>query len=327
MADPIARLRAALIVPAAFLAASAAASEYAAAPWLPYRDANPFVAAGGLPLAPPSAAPDSWRVDALLDASNTEIGFSRASEHLLYDAEIHTARIAVTRAFGEHWLVRASLAAEDIGDGFLDGFLKDFHRTFGFSNGDRGHLGSDGHTITYSDATGDRLRFDRSAHAVAPLLVDAAWRMPADTHEWLLGATLKVPTSHSSVLNDDRSTDLSLWGAVQSTTPDTRFPWGLRAGVMRRGDTDLLPQIAKDNVAFADAVLGWRPFAQWEIAAQYQYHSAPYSSDIPLLQSAGTLALSGIWHARAGWSVRAGLVEDLPARHAQDVTFFVGVTL
>jgi len=303
------------------------ADDPASPPWQLYRDSNPFVSASGLPFAPPAVAADRWRVDIMLEASNTELGFDRRSESLLYDAEIHAERIAISRGIGEHAIVRATFGGEQFGSGFLDGFIRDFHRTFGFTNGDRGHLGTDGHTIIYTDANGRGVVLDRNLSAAAPLLLDAAWRMSGDGHEWLYGATVKVPTSHASPLVDDRAVDLSVWAAVQSTAAEARIPWGARVGVMQRGDTQLLPQRANDQVPFADAVIGYRLLPSWDVAAQYQWHGALYDSDIPLLESAGNLTLSTAWHAHAGWTLRAGLVEDLPSRHAQDVTFFVGLTL
>lgn len=308
-------------------AGPALADDYVAAPWQLYRDANPFVAAGGLPFTPPAvAADDRWHVDVQLAASNTEIGFDRRGESLLYDMEIHEARIAVTRSFGEHWILRASTAGTRFSGGFLDSFIEDFHRAFGFDRGDRGKLDGNGHTIAYADVRGDGIALTRARSGVAPLLLDLAWRAPADGYEWLYGATLKVPTSHATALLDDRAVDPSAWVAAQSTTA-TRLPWGVRAGLMRRGDTDLLPHRANDTVAFVDATLGWRLTPQWDVAAQYQWHDAPYDSAIPLLRAAGNLSLSTAWHARSGWTLRAGLVEDVPARHAQDVTFFVGLSL
>ncbi|MEP7044910.1 MAG: DUF3187 family protein [Dokdonella sp.] len=303
------------------------ASDAAAPPWQLYRDTNPFVASSGLPFAPPAVAADRWRVDLVLDASNTELAFDRRSESLLYDAEIHAQRIAISRGFGEHAIVRATFGAEQFGRGFLDGFIQDFHRAFGFTNGDRGRLGSDGHTIAYADTSGRDITLDRNLSAAAPLLLDVARRSSGDGHEWLYGSTLKVPVSHASPLVDDRAVDLSLWVAAQSTDARTRVSWGARAGVMQRGSTQLLPQRANDQVPFADAVIGYRLVPSWDVAAQYQWHAALYDSEIPLLESAGNLTLSTAWHAHAGWSLRVGLVEDLPSRHAQDVTFFVGLTL
>jgi len=299
------------------------------APWLLYRDANPFVAASGLPFAPPGAAPDGWRVEAMLDASNTEVGFERSGERLTYDAEIHEARIAVTRAFGAHWLLRATLAEVNVGNGFLDGFLEDYHRTFGFSNGDRGRLDTDGHTIRYDDGNAaDSIAFDRRLRALAPLLVDLAFRGTTNGHaEWMAGATLKVPTSRASPLIDDRGTDLSLWLALQSTGAQSRWPWGVRVGVMQRGNTQLLADRAHDQVPFVDTVLGYRLTPHWDAAAQLQWHAALYDSAIPLLDDAATLAISSAWHADAGWTLRAGLIEDVIPRHAQDVTFFVTLAL
>jgi hypothetical protein len=321
-----ARLRSAALL-CLVLAAPAGAEDYAAAPWQLHRDANPFVAAGGLPFAPPAVAADGrWHVEATLAASNTEILFDRRGERLLYDMEIQEARIAVARGFGEHWIARATFAGTRFGSGFLDSFIEDFHRTFGFTNGDRGRLGTNSHTIEYADRRGDRIALTRPRSGVAPLLLDLAWRAPADGHEWLYGATLKLPTSHASPLLDDRAVDFSLWLAAQSTGA-TRLPWGVRVGATRRGDGDLLPRRANDAFAFVDATLGWYLTPRWDVAAQYQWHGAPYDSAVPMLGDAGSLTLSTAWHARSGWTLRAGLVEDVPARHAQDVTFFVGISL
>ncbi len=311
---------------AVLLAPTSATAEASATAWLPWRDANPFVAASGLPFAPPSTTTDNWHVETVVAASNTELAFDRGNEHLVYDAEIHEARVAVTRAFGERWLVRATIGTLAVDSGFLDGFLEDWHRTFGLSNGDRGRLGTDGHVIEYSDGT-DTIALDRTLHATTPLLVDVAWRAPTAAGEWMAGATLKVPTSRASLLVDDRSTDLSLWLALQSTDAQSRWPWGARVGVMQRGNTQLLADRANDQVPFADAVLGYRLTPHWDVAAQLQWHAALYDSAIPLLDDAATLALSSAWHADAGWTLRAGLVEDATPRHAQDVTFFVSLTL
>ncbi|MEO7431079.1 MAG: DUF3187 family protein [Dokdonella sp.] len=295
--------------------------------WQPYRDANPFVAASGLPFVPPSASPDSWRVDAIASASNTELAFDRDAEHLVYDAEIHEIRVFVTRAFGEHWIARATIGETSFGNGFLDSFLEDYHRAFGFSAGDRGRLGTDGHTIAYSDGRGPGVLLDRTLHAVTPALLDVAYRRSDEGHEWLYGATLKLPTSNASPLVDDRAVDVSGWVAVQSTDPLSRVPWGARVGVMQRGNSRLLSDRVNDTVPFADAKVGFSLLPGWEVAAQLQWHSALYESDIPFLQSAATLAVSSAWHARTGWTLRAGLVEDAVPRHSQDVTFFVGLSL
>lgn len=130
--------------------------------WQLCRDANPFVAASGLPFAPPAAAADSSRVEAVLSASNTELAFDRGAEHLLYDSEVHGVCVAITRAFGERWLLRATLGGETFGNGFLDSFIENFHRTFGSSYGSRGRLGSHCHTIRYDSGSNDSIALDRN---------------------------------------------------------------------------------------------------------------------------------------------------------------------
>ena len=310
---------------ALMIAAAAPPGHAAGAPWLPWRDANPFVAASGLPLAPPAFGGEGWQVELIAGASNSELAFDRGSEHLVYDTEIHEARLAVTRSFGAHWLARASLGTVSFGSGFLDGFLQDWHRLLGLSNGDRGRLGTGGHVIDYRDGS-DLVRLDRSLRATTPLLVDVAWRAPlAADSQWLAGMTLKLPTTHASVLVDDRAVDASVWMSAQSLQGERRLGWGVRLGALHRGDGELLPARANTLVPFADAAVGWQFTPQWDASAQLQWHGAPYDSRISFLREATTLALSTGWRTHAGWTLRAGLVEDVQALHAQDVTLFVSV--
>lgn len=317
-----ASLRCGIFVLSSFAAGSAAAGGYEAAPWQLYRDTNPFAAASGLPFAPPAVAPDRWQFETVLSASNSEIGLAVGEESLLYDAEIHEARIAITHGIGEHWILRATLASQRYTDGFLDGFIESFHRTFGFPRGDRGRLDSDGHEIVYADASGEHVLLDGSLSAVAPLVLDLAYRRLGERSEWLCGATVKAPTSRKTLLADDRALDMSLWIAQQSTDPASRWSWGWRAGLMQRGAMQLLERHARDRVGFADGLLAYRLMSNWDVAAQAQWHTAFYDSSLALLSDAGTLTLSTGWRPASGWSLRFGVVEDLPAEHAQDVTMF-----
>lgn len=299
-----------------------AAENYLPAPWQLYRDANPFAAASGLPFAPPTIAPERWTFETVLSASNTEMAFERGKESLLYDAEIHEARIAVTHGFGEHGLFRATLASQRYTDGFLDGFIESFHRKLGFPRGNRDQLDSDGHEVRYTDADGERVLLDGSVSAIAPLIFDLAYRNAGERSEWLYGATVKLPTSRKTVLADDRALDASLWIAQQSTDAASRWSWGWRGGFMQRGVTHLLEHRARDRVGFADGLLAYRLMPGWDVAAQAQWHDALYDSALPLLRDAGTLTLSTGWRLIPSWSLRVGIVEDLPAEHAQDVTMF-----
>ncbi|KAB2899098.1 MAG: DUF3187 family protein [Dokdonella sp.] len=319
----LARLRgavAALCITGGLAAAGAQAA--AAEAWLPYRDANPFVAASGLPFAPPVAPAGSWRVEAIVSASNTELATRAGAESLFYDAEMHEVRILLTHAFAEHWLARATLGSVSVGKGFLDGFIEDWHHAFGLSNGDRGRLHGNGHEIRYDDGHA-QVALARSLRTTTPLLLDVAWHQPLREGRWLLGATVKLPTSHASVLVDDRAIDASLWLAAHGSAAQTRLPWGLRLGWMQRGDTELLPQRAHGQVPFLDARMGWKLTPAWDVSAQLQWHGALYDSHIDYLRQASTLTLSSGWRWRNGWTLRGGVVEDVPALHAQDVTLFL----
>lgn len=118
----------------------------------------------------------------MLAASNTELTFDRATGRLLYDTEVREVRVALTRTFGEPWLLIATLGSATFDNGFLDSFVANFHHAFGLSNGDRGHLGNDGHTIGYDDGGSDRVALDRNLRAVTRLLIDFAVRAPAATN-------------------------------------------------------------------------------------------------------------------------------------------------
>lgn len=308
-----------------FLALTPAVHADDAAPGgLPLRDQNPFVLGSGLPAAPSVPARGGWLVDATLDIANTELAQAGGTSSLLFDAETRSTRVAVAWAFDNRWSLRASISHFAISAGFLDGAVEDFHRAFGFDNGDRDQLGTQAPIIVVRDDGRALYALDRTRSGLGPTLVDLTrvWRGPAGTQSGL-SFGLKLATGSESRFSDTGSTDLSLAAFTQRRLGE-RWTMAARAGVLYQHDNALLGDRARELVPFAGAMLGYRLGERWSAIVQADAHGALYRDLPDFLAAANTLSvgLSRRFGERGALSVTLG--EDLPALHTTDVVLGLG---
>ncbi len=288
--------------------------------WLQTRDQNPFALATGLPLAPAIPPERGWQFDATLSIANTELQQFRGDSELLFDAETHESRFSVAYAFDDRWSLRASISHLWIGNGFLDGPVERFHRSFGFDNGDRGQLGSRAPAVSVHDGDNVLYSLDRSQSGIGPLLIDLSrsWKI-AD--QGTAGITLgsKFSTGSRSHLSDSGSTDVSL--AAFTLVPfGDRFVLAARAGVLFQNDNRLLDERARDQVPFASILLRYRLSENWSALLQSDAHGALYR-DLPDFLGGASNQLNVGLSRRFGdhTEFQATLGEDLPALHTTDV--------
>ncbi len=297
----------------------AEASEPMAA-WLQTRDQNPFVLASGLPLAPSIPSAQRWQVDATFNIANTELEQFGGNSSLLFDAETHESRISAAYAFNDQWSLRASLGHLSVGDGFLDGPIERFHRTFGFDNGDRGRLGTSAPAIEVRGSGAAPYSLEHATSGVAPLLVDLTRRWTFDNQD-MAGISLgtKFATGSVSRLTDSGSTDVSL-SAFTLIQVGERTAFGARAGALLRTGNDLLDEHARSLVPFASILLRYRLGENWSALLQSDAHGALYRQLPDFLGSTSNQLNFGLSRRIGKRSeFQLTMAEDLPALHSSDV--------
>jgi hypothetical protein len=304
-------------------------SAYATEPagWLQVRDQNPFVLASGLPLAPSVPAAGTWQIDATLSEANTEMLQSERHSSLLFDAETRESRISVAYAFNDRWSARASIGHLWFGDGFLDSPIENFHRIFGFTNGDRGRLGTTAPTIEVRRNDELLYALDRGQSGIGPLLLDLtrSWQLN-DRGSYGLSLGAKLPTGSRSRLTDSGSTDVSL-SAFTLMTLGERMTLGARLGLLYQDDNRLLGNLARDYVPFAGMLLSYRLGQRWSAIVQADAHG-PLYRDLPdFFRTSGLFSFGFSRRFGDTAELLATLSEDLPAGHTTDVVFSINLRI
>lgn len=289
--------------------------------WLQTRDQNPFVLASGLPLAPSIPAAGNWQLDTTYTVANTELGQSNQSSSLTFDAETSEFRFSAAYAFNERWSLRGSISYLTIGDGYLDGAIEGYHRLFGFTNGDRGLLGTQAPAIRV-DLDGETLySLDRNRSGNGPLLLDLtrSWSIGKD---YVAGISLgsKWPIGSTNNLTDTGSTDFSL-SAFTVYNGGERLTFGARIGVLVQQDNDLLGATARTSVPFANLLFRARINENWSLVAQADAHDSLYKDLPKLLKASNQFSLGFSRRIGESAELQGIFSEDIPRLHATDIAF------
>jgi len=119
----------------------------------------------------------------------------------------------------------------------------------------------------------------------------------------------------------DRLKELGLFGATSIGVS------GL-AGVLVPGNSDVLPAIQKDTVAFAGAAAAWRATEQFGISMELYAQSAYYDSELDEIGDHSIqLAVGGLYLTRAnGLRLSFALIEDLFSDSTTDMAMQFSVS-
>ncbi|MEZ5461733.1 DUF3187 family protein [Dokdonella sp.] len=288
--------------------------------WLQARDQNPFVLASGLPLAPTVPPAGNWQLDATFTVANTELEQTSGPSFLQFDAETQEFRFSAAYAFNECWSLRGSISHLSINDGFLDSTIEGYHRLFGFSNGDRGLLGTKAPSIRVELDGATLYSLDHDVSGTGPLLIDLTrtWTYGQNSQAGIsLGS--KWSTGSTSKLTDTGSTDFSL--SAHTLYNNGRMTLGARAGFLIQGDNDLLGAQARDNVPFASVLFRYKPRQYWSYLTQIDAHGALYEGLPDFFAASSQLTIGASRRFGDSAEFIAWFSEDFPALRSTDIAF------
>jgi len=294
---------------------------------------HPFIAVYGLPVdinhsaLPPGKRSTELRLDV---TSNFSDAFT-ANENIELDGETYRAVLSLRRNFANQgeWALHLPLVAHD--SGFLDSFIVDWHRFWGFSQGGRDQVPRnrlryryirDGSVVTSLDEPAGGIG-DLSIGYTRPLQKEGARALQ-------FNAQLELPTGNSDKLLGSGSTDLALW-----LSANQKFkPWGravhsrAAAGILLMTDGKVLPDQHKNSAVFGSFGLGTPVTKRLELMAQLDWHSRFFAgSDVRQLdQWASQLTVGGAIHLTQRYDLEVGVSEDaFPVDASPDVVFHLAV--
>lgn len=319
------------------LAATPAAIGYAAAvdPAVPFSTSNqnPLVAIYGLPPAAPATLLAHGRSAAELRADIASVCSSdeRSGESILLDGESYRFTLALKRGVGERFEIGLEIPYVMHREGFLDGFITDWHDFFGLPQGERDNLPEDQLAYRYRDSDGrTTLDLTDETDGLGDLRLTGAWqiwkREGEEPRSLALRASLKLPTGDDNDLLGSGSTDLALWLSGSQVFRQGSLALFGGAGVLLMSDSDVLADQQRHAAGFATLGGGWQPLSRLALKVQIDGHTAMYSdSSLRELSDSLQLAIGGTVGVTDTLALDLAITEDIAVDTAPDIVFHLAL--
>ncbi len=316
------------------LSAPAGAADDLLAP-LAIRNQSPLVQIHGLPADLNPNLPPSGRVRArlALDIANNFAKGTVPGEQILLDGESYRTTLALAAGLGKSWMVGLELPWVAHREGFLDGFLEDWHDALGLPQGGRDNAPRNRLAYRYLQGGVPRLALTGETSGLGDLALLCAWQMlrreGPGTTDLAFGSRLELPTGDADRLHGSGSVDLALWLAAGRRAPlgNGELAGHLALGVLAMSRGDVLASQQRPATAFGRIGLAWSPSDRLALKLQLEAHSSLYrgsdlvqvNSPAALLTMGGTIALPG------GVNLDLGFSEDMVVEAASDGAFHLAL--
>jgi hypothetical protein len=305
-----------------------------ASPYVAKADDGPMQSANRFPLhlmfltPTPVCAdlPPSGVLDATLsiDYSNTYLNKSNSTWDVLIDMEMTVLGLAFAYGIDSHWALRLDMPVVRMDDGFLDGFLENFHNALDVGNYDREHRSKN--QFAYRVIKSDQVWFEGEPDriALADPTLSAQYKLLRPKLGRPLLSTcmirLKLPAGDRDIGLGSGNFDLGLFLPTR-----WRFdPWSLHVmpGYVVVGDPKTGgPSVAARNVyaLFAGVAYDYNPSWTWLMQAN-AYSTPLESTGIESLDDGAVdLAIGLRYQLARHWFFEFSFSEDL-TRTAPDFT-------
>lgn len=303
------------------------AASHAGADPFTVRDQNPLLAGFGLPAAMPAQLDETgvWSIGADLYWSNTALIQARGPEFLRLDAEAREARLTLQASVTDRIALQLQIPYRYTGAGNLDGFIDNWHDTFGLPDGTRSQLPQDQMGVVYSRPGSLPLNMTSSVSGLTDVQAAVGYEMISSPATAVAGwLNIKLPTGDERKLTGSGATDVSLLLAGQHRFAGRWSAFG-QAAVTWLGDSDLVLAPQRSVVWSGLAGLSWQAWRGLSLKAQIDAHSAAFDSDLDFLNEAVVLTLGGDYRFASGWRFDLGVSEDIAVEHSPDVVFVAGL--
>jgi hypothetical protein len=305
----------------------------------PFRTINqsPVVQIYGLPAESSATIVPAGRLTVGLTQDVTsEYTVSRATgEQITLDGESYRWTLSARYGISDRFEAGIDIPYILYGGGFLDGFIVDWHNTFGMPQGGRDTAPKDRLSYRYRKNGVQKLSMDQAGSGIGDISLSAGMKLFEErgdaAHDAIaLRLSVKLPTGESSYLRGSGSTDfaLSLCGSMNNFTE-----WGSlgvfgSAGALAMTRGDVLADQQNNLAGFGTLGLGWGP-AEW-ISFKVQLNAATamyHGSSLDELSSASLVLVSGgAVKLPGGYLLDIGVSEDVAVTTAPDVAFHLGLS-
>lgn len=296
---------------------------------------SPLVQLYGLPAIGEARLldPGEQRYRLQVDIANNYTVGRTGSESILLDGETTRLTLAFSGHGGRNFEWGLAIPYVSHSGGMLDGFIRNWHDTFGLPQGGRAGAADDVLDYQYVRDGQMLISQTREGEGVGDVRLSGGWQLlrpgADDSSAVALRASLKLPTGDSTLLHGSGGTDLALWltGAYggYGLGPSASVYGGFGVLLMNQGD--VLPEQQRSHILFASLGAGAWLLPRLSLQLQLDFNGAIYrdseltqlGSDSLQLSMGGSLRLAK--HTR----IELAVVEDVAVATAPDVVFHAAI--
>ncbi len=301
------------------------ATTFSATP-LQTHDLNPLTLIYGLPLISPARLPaaDKSFFSASLNLSNTLNVEDKTSENLFIDGETNELSLIYLFSVNDKTRIRFRIPFISHNAGSLDGFIDDFHNTFGFPEGERPKYPNDQLLFSYTRNGTELLHMEDANNGIGDISIDYAYQLYADSIQaGSLWTSINLPTGDEALLTGSGNTDVAVWLATEENFAQVWSHY-YNIGLLVPGKSEILPGLQKSEVFFGTTGYEWRVIDRVTLNIQIDFHTAFYYSKTKFLGDSIQVSFGGHIKLSPDQRIELVIIEDLLAESAPDVTFQFG---
>jgi Protein of unknown function (DUF3187) len=269
----------------------------------------------------------------VLDIANNYVDDSARNERITLDGETYRLNLVGRFGIGNGLELGLEIPYVFQSGGFLDGFIENYHNTFGLPQGGRDQAPKDRLLFNYQRNGANLFRIDQSNSGLGDIRLTAGFQLYRDDTEspraLALRASLKVPTGDSDELHGSGSTDLAFWLTGSQGWKTTAGYWEIfgGGGILGMTKGNVLPDQQQNAVAFGSLGAGWQPLSWLTLKVQFDGNTAFYKdSDLVELSSGSVqIVMGGTLHFSDRTALDIGVSEDLAVNTAPDVVFHLAL--
>ncbi len=304
---------------------------------IPFQSSNqsPLIRIFGLPAIGSASVVPAGKFEGTLtsDVTNSFATDSSGTEAVMLDGETYRFNLAVRYGIAPGLQIGIDIPYLAEGGGVLDGFIEDFHDTFGLPQGDRKSYPRNRLLYQYGNNGATKVLVNDGSNGIGDIRLSGAWQLHRGDAESPLAvalhASIKLPTGNSNRLFGSGSTDFALW---LTASDDRQLPLGhltvyAAGGGMAMTDGDVLKDQQRNLAAFGSLGLGWSPLDWLALKVQADAHTSFYTgSSLRQVNSGSVQLVSG---GTIGFGDKTfldlGVSEDVLVATAPDVVFHLAL--
>jgi len=265
----------------------------------------------------------------VLDIAINYVDDSTGNERIILDGETYRLNLAGRLGNGKRLELGFEVPYIFQNGGFLDGFIEDYHNTFGLPQGGRDQAPKGRLLFNYQRNGANLFQIDKSNSSIGDVRLTAGFQLYRDegesSHVLALRASFKFPTGDSNELHGSGSTDLALWLTGSHGWKTQVGFWEIfgGGGVLGMTKGNVLPEQQQNAGAFGTLGAGWHPLPWLTMKVQFDGQTAFYKDSdlVELSSNSMQVVMGGSLHFSDRTALDIGVSEDLVVKTAPMLSF------